>query len=57
MTPDKAICKYDKKEIREHLPAFVKLVSQPRFICRKCARASADKDTLCRPVKLVKLAD
>ncbi|AXJ02414.1 hypothetical protein CYPRO_3180 [Cyclonatronum proteinivorum] len=55
MKSDKAFCKYDKKYIRENLSFFAELAAKPAYICRKCARASSQKNTLCRPVKLDKI--
>lgn len=49
---NKSFCKLDKKEVKEHLDEIMPLVAQPRFICKKCARAAASKKNLCKPEAL-----
>lgn len=50
----KPLCKWDKEEIKESLKELKKIVSQPRFVCRKCARAAGEEDYLCKPEPLDK---
>jgi hypothetical protein len=52
MGDKKHLCAYKKSAIKEDLDKFKELVRDPRFICRKCARAARDKDRLCQPEKL-----
>lgn len=52
MNPNHKICKLDKKEIEENMPAIVDVVSKPKYICQKCARVSKKKKNLCKPKKL-----
>lgn len=49
-------CKLSSKDIEDDAKAFVALVSKPKFVCMKCHRVSAQKDNLCKPEKLKKLA-
>jgi hypothetical protein len=49
---NKPLCKWDKVEIKENLKELKKLVSEPRFICRKCGRAAKKDDHLCKPEEL-----
>ena len=46
------LCEYKKDEIKDDLKALKKLVTEPKFICRKCARAANTKDVLCKPEKI-----
>jgi hypothetical protein len=49
MAKDKPLCKWDKDEIKDNLKELKKLVAEPRFVCRKCGRASKKDDCLCKP--------
>ena len=49
---NKPLCKWDKDEIKDNFKQLKKLVSEPRFICRKCARAANKADSLCKPEEL-----
>ena len=46
------LCRLTKKDMEENMPAIVAVVSQPKFICQKCARVSSKKKLLCKPEKL-----
>jgi hypothetical protein len=35
-----------------HWPEYKKLVEGAQYVCKLCGRSAADKDRLCRPVKL-----
>jgi hypothetical protein len=48
----KHLCEYKKSAIKEDLDKFKELVRDPRFICRKCARAAREDGRLCKPEKL-----
>lgn len=49
----KRLCKLIKKDILdEDMEAFIKLVKDPRFICRKCGRVANSDELLCKPKKL-----
>ncbi|WP_026842525.1 hypothetical protein [Citrifermentans bremense] len=49
---EKPLCKWNKEEIKENLKELKKLVSAPRFVCRKCARAARKAGVLCKPEPL-----
>jgi hypothetical protein len=46
------LCKLDKHDIEEHKQDIVSLVSEPKFMCRKCARVASNKKYLCQPIKI-----
>jgi hypothetical protein len=47
-----SLCKLDKHDMEERMDDIVSLVSDPKFICRKCARVAINKNYLCKPVKI-----
>ncbi|HJO92091.1 MAG TPA: hypothetical protein QF753_01715 [Victivallales bacterium] len=50
----KNLCKLNSDYIKENIDELKELVKKPRYICKKCARASKDKNLLCKPLKLEK---
>jgi hypothetical protein len=46
------LCDFDKKEIEKRLKEIIKQVTDPKFICRKCARTAHKEEYLCKPQKL-----
>ena len=48
----KRFCKLNRRDITEHLGEIHSLVTEPKFVCRSCARSSADKDNLCKPAAI-----
>lgn len=48
----KPLCKWDKDDIKDDFKELKKIVSEPRFICRKCGRASKKEEWLCKPEQL-----
>ncbi|TLU85900.1 MAG: hypothetical protein FDX21_04910 [Chlorobium sp.] len=48
----KTLCKFGKHDIEENIDSIVSLVSEPKFLCLKCARVSAKKRHLCSPIKI-----
>ncbi|WP_394249532.1 hypothetical protein [Vibrio profundi] len=48
----KRFCKLNRRDITEHLGEIHSLVTQPKFVCRSCARSSSDKDNLCKPAAI-----
>lgn len=48
----KRLCKWNRQDIAEQLGDIQRLVSSPQYFCRSCARASQDKDLLCKPTSL-----
>lgn len=48
----KRLCKLNRRDITTSLGEIHRLVAQPAFMCRACARSSADKNALCKPEAL-----
>lgn len=48
----KTLCDYSKKDIEKNHKKIAALVSDPKFLCEKCARAVNDKRYICKPVKI-----
>lgn len=49
----KRLCKLaDKKFIKENFNEYVRMVAPPGYICRKCGRAAASEENLCKPEKI-----
>lgn len=49
---ERSLCKWTAEDIEQHLPVLAELVDEPRYVCRKCARAARRKKNLCKPVPL-----
>lgn len=45
----KRLCKMNRKQIAENLGDIHRLVVEPKYLCRSCARSSASKESLCKP--------
>jgi len=41
-----------KDQFEKNFDELVKIVGKPKFACRRCGRAVADKDWVCKPAKL-----
>ncbi|MCZ7602774.1 MAG: hypothetical protein M5R37_07895 [Melioribacteraceae bacterium] len=52
MKKDKTFCDLSKDYIAKHLDEIIPLINNPKFICKKCARAANDETHLCKPVKI-----
>ena len=48
----KRFCKLNRQDITEHLGEIHSLVTEPKFVCRSCARSSADQANLCKPTAI-----
>ncbi len=48
----KTLCKLDKHDIEENIDNIVPLVSEPKYLCLKCARVATKKKNLCTPIKI-----
>lgn len=48
----KTLCRLDRDDIRDNIDEIAKVVSPPKYICRKCARVSKKKKHLCKPLKI-----
>jgi len=47
----KHLCKFDKKEIKENFDLLISFVSNPVYLCEKCARSANTDTVLCKAVK------
>ncbi len=45
----KRLCKLSRHEIAISLSEIERLVAEPQFLCRACARVAGDKKSLCKP--------
>ncbi len=48
----KTLCKLDKHDIEGNVNDITSLVSEPKFLCLKCARVATKKRYLCSPIKI-----
>ncbi len=48
----KTLCEWTKKELEKDRKELFELVAKPTHVCRSCGRAAADKDALCKPLKI-----
>lgn len=48
----KPLCRWDKDDIKDHIKQLRKIVAEPRYVCRKCARVSKKEEYLCKPEEL-----
>jgi hypothetical protein len=49
---NKTLCDFSKSDIEKFDKEIRLLVKKPKFICKKCLRASSEKKYLCKPTKL-----
>ncbi|MCA8959214.1 MAG: hypothetical protein KDC38_01825 [Planctomycetes bacterium] len=52
MGKTRTLCDWDKDRIKSHADELYRLVHDPRYVCRKCARVANDTEVLCKPMKL-----
>ena len=52
-----SLCDWSKKDIELHLDQLAAWVSNPEFICTKCARAANSKKVLCHPKRFRETAN
>ena len=52
----KSLCKMSRKQIADGLGDIHRLVAEPKFVCRSCARSSAEKSYLCKPAAIPPLS-
>lgn len=52
----KRLCKLSRKQVAHSLGEIEKLVAEPKFVCRSCARASHSKQHLCKPASIAAAA-
>jgi len=48
----KTLCDWSKRDLEHHADKLLKLVQDPRYYCRKCARVGHDSKVLCKPRRL-----
>lgn len=48
----KTFCNWSKKDIENNFDILSGLLHQPKYTCKKCARASNNKKALCKPIKI-----
>jgi len=51
MSDQKTLCEWEKKEIEKKPAQLVKIISNAKYLCKKCARSANDKNVLCKPKK------
>jgi len=50
----KSLCKWGKNEVKKNWDELYGLLATSKYVCQKCLRSSRLKNTLCKPVKLVR---
>lgn len=48
----KTLCEWSKQDIDKHYKKLSKIVINPKYYCRKCARAASNDKYLCKAEKL-----
>lgn len=48
----KRLCKMNRKQIAENLGEIHRLVVEPKFVCRSCARSASSSSSLCKPAAI-----
>lgn len=48
----KTLCEWKKNDIKKNWKGYVKLVKKAEYVCEKCGRSAADKNSLCKPAKM-----
>lgn len=49
----KKMCKLVKDDyLEDNLKEYIKLVKDPKFVCKKCGRAAKKEEMLCSPKKM-----
>lgn len=49
----KTLCDWTRKDIKKHFEEMCEIVSEPRYVCRECARCARLPQFLCEPKKVV----
>jgi hypothetical protein len=52
MSKRKTLCDWQRKDIEKDVALLISLVSQPKYVCKKCARVANSEDVLCKSYKL-----
>ena len=48
----KRMCKWSEKDLDEKIDKFTAIVSNPKFVCKKCLRVADKKKWLHKPLPL-----
>jgi hypothetical protein len=48
----KTLCEWSKSDLEKSAAKLARLVVEPRYFCRKCARVANRESVLCKPRKL-----
>ncbi len=48
----RTLCDWKKHEIHDDIEDLAKIVRDPRYVCRKCARSAHSDKHLCKPMAL-----
>jgi hypothetical protein len=51
------LCDWDRKEIEKEMDVILRLVNNPKYICKKCARVANTASVLCKSHKIKKKAE
>ena len=51
-----SFCKISEEIIEKHVKTYIKLASNPKYVCEKCHRLSNKKINLCHPRQVKKIA-
>lgn len=54
MSKVKKLCGLKKDDIEKQMEKILKIVSEPKYICEKCARVAKDDEHLCHPLSFKK---
>ncbi len=49
---NETLCDWSRKKIEKQFAELTAIVAQPKFICKKCGRASSEKKRLCKPAAI-----
>lgn len=52
MAKKRPLCKLKDDKVAKDLKRLMKVVREPEYICRRCARAASDDAYLCKAVKI-----
>ncbi len=47
-----SLCDLSKAELEAHWDEISGLVQNPKYMCKKCARAAENKNHLCKPKRI-----
>lgn len=50
--PNKTLCEFNKTDFEKYDKEIRKLAKKPKYLCKKCFRASSEKEYLCKPTKI-----